>query len=417
MDLESTRIKNMKRGPESSAAFNKMMGSLQRDTVSLFNHLNSNEEAISKNMDVLMRENHFYQVQLKELENQLAELQERYSNEGYGKNQMKVQKSFFNMDGFILGERNRQAYIDLENGMAFPQLTDITSKLSYETENGEIFLPDELKLYIKESNDTVALDETNNEIVYEDINNEDLDAVVDRDATTYWMRTVEFNEEDCVTELYGEMDIKMPVRNLNNLYSNVLTMNPYPEGSMTIEDIYYRGREDQWDRLPNLPTKEVEGKTVPIPIKNAQKLLFSFPKTEITELRIKYSQPYWFQNNNKRAFTYGFQDIDLQYCIYSEKSTEFITELKTQNDEQYFKTIHSPKAIPADISESNLNDLVSHQLYYDSNLSTEFEFDSNIIAPLNTVYIKTTLKKEGDKVPVLKGLEFNYEFKTNQIVQ
>ena len=67
-----------------------------------------------------------------------------------------------------------------------------------------------------------------------------------------------------------------------------------------------------------------------------------------------------------------------------------------------------PSTKPAICSEPELNDLISHHLYYDENLITEFEFGDTILAPIDKVYIKTILKKEGNRIPVIKNLEIQY---------
>lgn len=415
MQLESTRTRNLHKGPSSSKEFNSKVTSIQKDIASLFDVLNSNEMKIETNMDIVLREHHFFQKKLYELEMKVKELQDRYNLEGYKANEMRVLRSFYDTKRIKLNASMQQAYIDSNYGIATTFPTNITSKLSYQTDSGEVFLPQGLEVYARETNDTASLNGETKERVYQDVSSEGLASIVDRKKETYWIRNSTFKKEECVTKVFGEIHIKVPTQGLNNLYSNVLTITPYPLGSMTIEDVFYRGYGDQWARLQNFPTKLVNDIETPIPIENAENLFFSFEKTEITELRILFSQPYWFENNNERVFAYGFQGIDLQYHLYSEKDTQFVSELSTSNPSQNFQIIQMPEAIPADVSETDLTDLVEHHLYYDESLSTEFEFGSNIVAPLNKVYIKTILRKLGDKTPVIKQMVFPYTFKTNDI--
>lgn len=391
------------------------MQALQHDVISLFQYLNQNEEKMVSNMDITLREHQFYHAQINELKLQVKELLDRYETEGYRENEMRVLRSFYNADGIYNGENSKQTLIDLVHGIVCPLPTDITSKLSYETETGYVFLPQGLNIFARESNDTIPVDPETGTIVYTDVDQDGLDQIVDRDPSTYWVRNLTFTQKECVTKVYGEIHIQLPTEGLNNLYSNLLTLRPYPEGSMTIEDIMYKGYGDQWGRLPNFPVEMRDGVEVPVPIKNANRLHMSFEKKEITELRIFFSQPYWFENGDKRVFTYGFQDIDLKYAIYTEKDTEFITELKTSSPTQYFSNVHKPKVISADVSEKDLTDLVETHLFYDEALSTEFEFGSSIVAPLQKVYIKTILRKQGDKVPVLKEMNFSYDFKIDDV--
>ena len=183
---------------------------------------------------------------------------------------------------------------------------------------------------------------------------------------------------------------------------------------MRIRDIQYRGYNTQWSRLENYPTETSETGEVPVVIENCRKLFFQFGRTEIVELRIFYSQPYWFENEGRRTFSYGFQDIDLSYKSFTEKQCELVSVLDLTGKNAVFSKIGMPEAISASGTESNIRALVSHQLYYDASLQSEFDFNSVILAPLEKVYIKTVLKKEGDSIPVLKEIRFPYTFQSIQ---
>lgn len=411
MELQSSKIKNFYEGPSTSKKFNETIDSIHKDLAKLFDKSNENEDLISGNMDLVMRENHFLQATVFELQQALQNLEVKNKENRNGSSIEKRLRSFYNVANILDGDPQKQAFLDLNYGVISPYPTSIDSKLSYVTENGRVILPKGLEVFVKESNNTLPLDEATKEIVYTDLDTNGLTNAVDRNKNTFWVRHASFKESDCVTEVYGELHIKLPVAGLNNMYSNILSLSPYPEGSMRIKDIFYKGYGDQWDRLPNYPTKLVNGVEVPVQIENLKKTLFSFPRIEITELRIFYTQPYWFENEGRREFTYGFQDIDLEYRIFTEKETEFITKVDISDEARSFRSIKKPRSIPLLCSEHNLVDLVDHKLYYDEDCITEFEFGSTILAPLQTVYIKTSLKKQGDKIPFLKQMEFEYEHK------
>ena len=164
-------------------------------------------------------------------------------------------------------------------------------------------------------------------------------------------------------------------------------------------------------RLPNYPTVQTGAGEIPFVFENARKLLFQFGRTEMTELRIFYSQPYWFESGNQALFTYGFQDIDLSYGIYTEKSCDFVSVVDLSDKNAFFDSLSYPEAFAAKGTDKDLTNLVEHHLYYDEALSEEFDFDESILMTLQTVYIKTVLKKEGDDIPVLKEIRFPYTFK------
>lgn len=411
MKLQTIKDNNKHNGPSSSKEFNKKFTNIHLDLAYLADSLNTTEEDIVKNMNVNMREKQFLQARISELELKIKEFLTDKENTLNANQKFNIYQSFYNLENISNNNLDKEALIDSLYGIVSPKIIEENSKFSYKTEDGIIFLPNGLEVNIKETDNISEKDEATNSLIYRDVNSLETSSIVDKENTSYWMRTVKYKEDQSVTEVFGEVHIKLPVSTLNNVYANTLYINPFPEGSMTIKDIFYKGLGEQWDRLPNYPTKEISGIVTPVELKNSKKMLFNFPRTEIVEIRIFYSQPYWIENQREREFTYGFQDIDLSYRNYSEKECEFVTTIDISNQEKFFNKISSPQNIAAICSESEINDLIRHQLYYDENLISEFEFGDTILAPINKAYIKTILKKEGGRIPVLKNLEFEYEEK------
>lgn len=407
MQLESQQIQNLYQGPHSSKEFNQQVQSLQKDVVTLFDALNKNEQSLTQNMDISLKEHHFFQKRLKELSLQIRALEEQVVSTREAGEDIHYQ-SFFDLSAIQISLDDLSAKLDASIGIATLATSHETSRLSYETETGQVLFPKGLSIFVRETNDIEVKDPETNQRLYKDLSTEGTFLMVDKQDKTYWTRDAIFPEKDCVSKVFGELHIKVPKEGLNGLHANLLTINPYPSGSLTIEDIYYRGYGDQWLRLPNFPTREEEGREVPIPMEKVEKTLFSFPKTEIAEIRILFSQPYWFENNNERVFSYGFKDVDLRYHLYSEKENSFVTTLQIKGGTGSFLRLDPPISLALEASEQDLTDLVRHELYYDASLSTPFAFGSDVLIPLSQVYIKTILKKEGDKVPVLKELHFPY---------
>lgn len=413
MALESMTQRNLYRGPSSSKEFNQRNQSLIADMENIFQLLNQNEESIEGNMDIVLRENFFLQNHISLLRdevNRLNELvenkEERESETGTASN-IFIQ-NFYTTNQLQNGLASKASFIDRMHGLATPLPTDVSSKLNYTTDGGVVFVPNDLEIFVKEAKNTVY-DEAGN-LVYYDLSNAQTKAIVDKDKNTFWVRDISFDQTDSVTEVFGELHIKLPAKGMNNLYANALTIHPYPEGSMRIRDIQYKGYGDQWNRLENYPTEILNGIETPRVFENTRKSFFQFARTEMTELRIFYSQPYWFENSGQSTFSYGFQGIDLEYRIYTEKSCEFVSVIDLTEKEAVFHSITYPEAIASESSEHDLVNLVEHHLYYDEAMETEFDFDTTIVSPVSKVYVKTVLKKEGDAVPVLKEVRIPYVF-------
>src|SRR5699024_9416064 len=102
--------------------------------------------------------------------------------------------------------------------------TDTTSKFSYTTDSGQVFLPSGLEVFIKEAKNTEF--DANGNLMYYDLDTKDSDFIVDKDKNTFWIRNVSFGKDESVTEVFGEIHIKLPTKGLNNLYANALTIHP-----------------------------------------------------------------------------------------------------------------------------------------------------------------------------------------------
>ena len=413
MGLESMSQRNLYRGPSSSKEFNQRNQSLIVDMENIFQLLNQNEESIEENMDIVLRENFFLQNHISLLRNEVNRLNELVENKEERENETGTASNIFIQNFYTTnqlknGVAAKASLIDRMHGLVTPLPTDVSSKLNYTTDGGTVFVPNDLEIFVKEAKNTVY-DEAGN-LVYYDLNNAQTKAIVDKDKNTFWVRDISFDQTDSVTEVFGELHIKLPVKGMNNLYANALTIHPYPEGSMRIRDIQYKGYGDQWSRLENYPTEMQKGIEVPRIFENTRKSFFQFSRTEMTELRIFYSQPYWFENSGKSTFSYGFQGIDLEYRIYTEKSCEFVSVIDLTEKKAVFQSIAYPEAIASESSEHDLVNLVEHHLYYDESMETEFDFETAILSHISKIYVKTVLKKEGDAVPVLKEVRISYVF-------
>lgn len=406
--LESLNQPNLYRGPASSKEFNMKNKLLKKDIASMYHLLNENEENITKNMDIVLRENFFMNYKINLLERELEKIRslvENNTDTPYGDYTRSLHvQNFHTSEGLEDGDDDRKATINRQFGVVMPLSTDIISRFGYTTDSGEVFIPNSLEMHLKEGNDT-RLDEYG-DVILEDVITNDMSAIVDRNNKTFWLRTVTHPTHESVHEIFGELHILIPTEGFQNIYTNTLKIAPYPEGSMRIHDITYKGYGDQWSRLETYPTVDNQ----PQVIENTNKLLFQFPNTEMIELKISFSQPYWFENENKSQFTYGFQDISLEYHNYTEKVCEFITKIDLTPDNTKFKRVQEPIAVPALGTNQDIIDMVSFELYYDADLTVPFNFGSDILSDVQTIYVKTLLSKEGNTIPVLKEIQIPYVY-------
>lgn len=401
---------NLSKGPATSHEFNRLRNDIQQDISSLFGIVNTHDVAIKENMDVLLRENFFMQNRVEKLERKLRELQVEIEAKETNE-ESKMLRSFYHVEGMKDGDSKKPVSLDVLRGIVSPVSTKRHSKTSYLNDKGEYILPKSLEVSVIETNDTQPLQKDSSERVYYSIDQAGLEKAIDGDGNTFWVRTSSFPDNSGVTEVTGIMHIRLPMDVMNNVYANTIILHPYPEYSMRILDVQYKGFGEQWHRMETYPVVKKNGQDVPVPIEEAGKLFFSFPRREMTEIKIVFAQPYWFEHGQKRNFVYGFQDVKVEYREYTAEEAEFVTTYSLEGTTRRFATIQEPTyevpvGCPQDIEEC-----VEHKLYYDSDLSEEFPFGHDISAPIQTVYIKTILRKVGETIPFLKQMELPYMHK------
>lgn len=401
---------NLNKGPSSSKEFNALRQSMQTDLSTLFAIANQNEAEIAQSMDHVLRENYFLQNRIELLQGQMKELaHDKRLNETDGESSLF--RTFYHANNISSNEK-RPVDVDTLHGTVSPMVVTSHNKVSYLNDIGEHILPSSLEIEAIESTDTSEINAETGDRDYYQIDTTGIYQALDGDKNTFWIREAEFSTDKCVTEVYGILNIKIPQEISNNVYTNTLTLHPSPEYAMSILDIQYKNQNGEWRRIETYPTIQSGNSEIPEEIKESGKIVLSFPKRQIEEIQIKVKQPYWFTDDNKRIFMYGFQDIIVEYREYSQDAAEFVTAFSLEGTDRRFSNVANPKVkSPVGTSEPNQY-TVSHELYFDAGLTEQFEFATEIFQDLQKVYVKTILKTTSNTVPILTEIELPYRYET-----
>ncbi|MES9681788.1 hypothetical protein ABWK22_02485 [Gottfriedia acidiceleris] len=401
------RNPNLNKGPSSSEEFNKLRNDIQTDITSLFDIVNDHDDVITENMDHILRENYFLQNRLIKLTNRVQELEKNYQNNSI-EGESILTRSFYHASNIISSNANNPVNIDTLHGIISPVVVKSHDKIAYKNDLGEYILPSNLEIAVYESSDVEPIDEATKQRKFYAVDTTGITKAFDGDKNSFWVRQSETNENKCVTEVYGLIHVKIPQNISNNVYTNTLILHPSPEYSMSVLDIQYKNQNGEWRRIETYPVKKVNNVDVPEEITEAGKLVFSFPKRQVTELQIKVKQPYWFKHDNKRIFMYGFQDVVVEYREHSQDFAEFTTKFSLEGTDRRFTNVGTPK-VTVPVGCPAFNDYtVKHELYFDEGLTEQFEFSTDIFQPIQAVYVKTILKTAGDSVPILREIELPY---------
>ncbi len=403
---------NIHRAPSSSSEFNKIRNDIHTDLVRLFDTVNVQDKLIGENMDVLLRENFFLHRKLHELEGKLADIQYQNKAENKDKGRREFTQNFYTLDNLSDGNIERQALIDPIYGHIRIPESVVVPKLVHIFDNKEVGIPSSLSMTLYESHDRQEIDEETKDRKFYMVEDKEMNKAIDLNKNTFWVHTSSFPNKSAIREVYGILHIKVPLDVVNNAFTNTLLLHPYPEYSMTITDIQYKGMGESWHRLPNYPVyRDGKGQELPSPIESAGKLYLSFPRTEMAEIKIHFTQRYWFQHEDNRDFVYGFQDINLCYQQFDKQEVEFVSTFSLEGTTKRFHRIDKPSIETAVGNLTNVEGLIEHKLYYNKELTHEFPFGHEVMADMQKVYVKTILKKQGDIMPIISSLKLPYYVK------
>jgi hypothetical protein len=125
-------------------------------------------------------------------------------------------------------------------------------------------------------------------------------------------------------------------------------------------------------------------------------------------LKIHIKQPYWFKDGSRRVFMYGFQDIVAEFREYSQDEAEFVTPFSLQGTDRRFTSVGAPQVTTPTGTPAFNHNTVQHELYFDDSLTEQFDFDTEIFQTVQTVYVKTIMRTEGNEVPIIREMELPY---------
>lgn len=131
----------------------------------------------------------------------------------------------------------------------------------------------------------------------------------------YWRRRVICDLESDVSEVEVEITIQIP--DSANLYANTVYIHPFPVGGVDVVGVWVSpDLSDSFTPIDGF--EEVRG---------ARKLRWFIPQQKIAKLKVRLRQRNWFEENGRKVFEYGAQEIGVQLVDWDKAYNESASSL------------------------------------------------------------------------------------------
>ncbi len=393
------------RGPANSYEYNQLRENIHFDITKLYNYAALNQARIYKNMDIIMTENYFLQNRLMELEQLLSDMEQYVSGEGnmrklsatYGTHKQ-VRYSVEDVDLHIpIAQR---MFVDTLNRHASIPPNFTQSRTTVDDLAGNKAIPVGLQMFVYEGTSVEDLQTQMDNV--NAIEDPTIYHAFDGKRNTFWAYTS--TRDNDVSELYIAVHIKLTEIDV----INGIELHPFPEFALTLADVKYRNRAEPWTSVSTYPVEGEEQQEV----HNATKTKFIFPTVYAGEILIYMKQPHYFIDNNQHIFMYGFQAIDVQHNEYSTEGASIISEYDlSQYGNLTYNVVELPQVKASIGSISNIDSLLSHQLYYEDTGGNVWPgtFGSSIpIGDCQKVYVMTTMTPRDNITPMIQSTQISF---------
>lgn len=294
------------RGQLLSADYNDSQEEIIRDIQELANVVNSLNSRLTRSILILNNENSFLRRKVDALENQ-----QDFSE--------KLAASY----GTVVSR-----YVDFSNteGITFPNGLDDTRSAMLAAEFGEITLPVntiENKFYVTSlTTNKLVLPELDITVT-PSFDKGEGDGIVNYERggsvtpgnpeygfnginDMYWVRRVEFPIDSRVDQVECELTVVVPEGSSSN--ANLLELIPFPNGSVDITEIATASDlGNNFTRIPGFVSTD-----------NFVAKRYHFSPRVVDQIKIRFRQRNWIEENGKKVFYYGLQECTLKLVDYDK---------------------------------------------------------------------------------------------------
>lgn len=296
-----------RRGPLISDDFNNVQEGLVSDVQSLANAVNSLNARLSRSLTVLQSENSYLRRAVSSLRNQ-----QEYVEKVYGTSNSLVCRFVDFSDTSVI---------------SFPNELDDSRSPMLCADFGEVTLPSnatENKFYFTSLISNKIVPPTTLAVTVKgEFDKRDGEGLVNYERggkvypgvpenafnginTSYWIRKVEFPIDSRVDEVECELTVVVPEGASSE--ANLIELYTFPNGTVDIVELAYASDlGDNFIRVPGF-----------VPENNYVSRRLHFSATAIDQVKIRLRQRNWVEENGKKVFYYGLQELGLKLVDYDK---------------------------------------------------------------------------------------------------
>lgn len=228
----------------------------------------------------------------------------------------------------------------------------------------------------------------------------------------YWVRKVEFPLDSRVDEVECELTVTVPEGSSSN--SNLIELIPYPNGALDVMEI--ATASDLGNNFIRIPGFD--------PTDNLVARRYHFPSTVVDQVRIRLRQRNWVEENGKKVFYYGLQELGLKLVDYDKAfapganfgtNNSFILAIPAPAG-TIFKSLYAitgkPDFLAEDFSKRHIHVRLCGSLDFSNNIIWDSDVDvvpqqtnSTLAANTETIYAFVQMNYVGTTGGVLSPFE------------
>lgn len=389
------------RVPANSQEYNELRETIHFDLTRLYNYTAINEARIRKNMDIVITQNHYLQNYIADLEMLLGDIEGSIG----GSATLRRLSSTYNTHKNVLYELpdidvnippSQRMHIDVDNQVANLPAGFSQSRITYSDISGNRGVYVGVEMFVYEG---TTLEELNDNIVGNSyVNDPTIHHALDHKRHAIWAHESTYGTD--TEELFIAVYLKLPSVDL----VNTIELHPFPQYSLSINDIQYRNQVESWERIPTFYAQ----------IHNAMNSKWVCYPIRANEFLVYMHQPNYYTIGNNNVFMYGLQTIDVQYNEYSAHGASMITHFSTSRfGDLKFKSIQYPKINTSAGSIRHIDQLITSKLYYKDDDDNIWPGDFNAAIPIGSncedVYVMTTMLPRDNITPIIKSIQIAFD--------